>query len=130
MGSFINMNEVWAKLVVQAPGLIIALVILLGLYKLMRDFGLEFIKAQQDQAKSLASQATAMTGLTNSIGEFIMRDNGDHSEMRILMKFAVKGSETIKHTLGDLGKSINDLNVNVDELRQEVRDVKGGPDAD
>lgn len=86
MTNLITMNEVWAELMVQAPGLVIALIILLGLYKLLSKFGTTFVESQQEQAKSMASQATSMTGLTSSIGEFIRRDNTGHRATMILLK--------------------------------------------
>ncbi len=86
MGSLVNMNEVWAELLTQAPGLVIALLILIGLYRLLSKFGTIFVETQQEQAKSMASQATSMTGLTSSIGDFIRRDNTGHKETMILLK--------------------------------------------
>ena len=130
MTSFINMNEVWAELLIQAPGLILALLMLWGLYRLLRDFGIDFIQAQKDQAVSMSSQAKSMTGLTRSIGEFIQRDNGDHAEMRILMKLSVSSGERIKGTLGKLTGSISQLTTNVEGLRREVKVVKGETHAD
>ncbi len=70
-------------------GLLIALVILLGLYRLADKHGTEFIQAQKDQAVAMGRQAESMEDMKTSIKEFIGRDNSEHREILILQKLTV-----------------------------------------
>ncbi len=70
-------------------GLMIALVILVGLYRLADKHGAKFIEAQQSQAVAMGKQAEAMEEMKTSIKEFIGRDNSEHREILILQKMTI-----------------------------------------
>ena len=69
------------------PGAVLALAIIYALYKLAdKHFG-AFITAQQAQATALTAQASSMEGLKVSIQAFVAKDNGEHREMLVLLKY-------------------------------------------
>ncbi len=80
-------------------GLLIALVILLGLYRLADKHGTEFIKAQQSQAVAMGKQAEAMEEMKTSIKEFIGRDNSEHREILILQKMTIDKLKRLEESL-------------------------------
>lgn len=92
----------WAEIIKYlcfwGPGALIATVIVLSLTKLsgkiidkwlggLMDLGKDFIGAQKAQAESLAKMAQGTEGLRNCISEFVNRDNKEHREMTILLKY-------------------------------------------
>jgi hypothetical protein len=73
-------------------GAVMALVMLVGLYRIAHRLGVEFIRAQQAQAEALARQAQSMEGLRESVQSMLLRDNSEHREMLVLLKYiAQKG---------------------------------------
>jgi hypothetical protein len=68
-------------------GAFIALFVLFGLYRIAGRLGGGFIDAQQGQAEALGSQAQALEGLTRSIEDFVRKDNTEHREMLVLLRF-------------------------------------------
>lgn len=81
-------EKVWIEAVANAgTGALIALFILLGLYRIANRLGVEFIKAQNAQAEALARQARSMEGLTRSIEDFVGMDGSEHREMLVLLRF-------------------------------------------
>ncbi len=92
-------NEVLKSLVFWGPGMIIAVVLIAAFYKLADKYLGEFIKAQQGQAESLAKLAQGTEGLRDSIQGFITRDNSEHREMTILLKYIVQKLDD--HVEGD-----------------------------
>ncbi|MDA8155910.1 MAG: hypothetical protein M0Z52_05595 [Actinomycetota bacterium] len=86
--------QIVQALINAGGGLLIALVILFGLYRLANRFGGRFIAAQQAQAEalgaqaqSLARQAVSMEDLKECINSLISRDNSEHREMLVLLKY-------------------------------------------
>lgn len=76
-------------LISAGGGLLIALVILTGLYRLADKYGIQFIQAQQAQAVAMGQQAESMDEMKCSIKEFIGRDNSEHREILILQKMTI-----------------------------------------
>lgn len=74
-------------------GAIMAFVILLGLYRMANRLGIEFVKAQKEQAQALARQAQSMEGLRESIQGFFSKDNSEHREMLVLLKYIAQKHE-------------------------------------
>lgn len=68
-------------------GSLIALMMVLGLYRIVRGLGVRFIEAEQRQAEALGAQAQALAGLSSSVSEFMNRDNSEHREMLVLLRF-------------------------------------------
>ncbi len=109
MSNLVNLNAIWAELLTQAPGLVVALCVLGGLYRLLNKYGDTFIKTQQSMAESMGAQAQAMTSLTGSMQGFITRDNGDHQEMMIILKLMEADTKGIKRRLNELDDIKNSL---------------------
>jgi hypothetical protein len=74
-------------LVEAGVGAFIALFILAGLYRMASGLGAKFISAQQSQAEALGAQAQSLEGLTRSIRDFVVRDNSEHREMLVLLRY-------------------------------------------
>ena len=72
------------------PGLLIALVMLYGVYKLLlrlgRDVGVKIVGALEKPAAALNQQAQSMDKLTSSIQEYVGRDQMEHKEIILLLK--------------------------------------------
>lgn len=79
-------------------GALIALLILLGLYRIANRLGLEFVKAQKGQAEALARQAQSMEGLREAISEFFTREGSQHREMLVLLRYIAQRQELQKET--------------------------------
>jgi hypothetical protein len=77
-------------------GAFIALIVLIGLYRIAHRLGIEFIRAQQAQAEALAQQARSMEGLKESIHIFVTRDNSEHREMLVLLRFMAQQQQTLE----------------------------------
>ena len=69
------------------PGLLIGVMILAGLFRLADRVGMRLVAASEGQASALAAQAEAMQGLTTAIRDFVTRDNSEHREMLVLLRF-------------------------------------------
>ncbi len=82
--------DIAKALISQAGGLLIALVILVGLYRLAHKFGEAFLKAQRAQAEALGKQAQSMTDLHCTLSDYFKRDNTEHREILILQKLTVE----------------------------------------
>ena len=91
--------QVVQALINAGGGLLIALVILLGLYRLADKHGTEFIAAQQAQAVAMGKQAESMEDMKTSIKEFIGRDNSEHREILILQKLTIDKLKGLEDSL-------------------------------
>lgn len=87
--------EVAKTLVFWGPGAVIAALIIFALYKLADKFAGRAIEAQQAQAVALASQASAMQDLQKSMQEYVNKDNGEHREMLVLMKYTAQHIQSL-----------------------------------
>lgn len=79
-------HEIVRALVDAGSGAVIALVMLVGLYRIVRGMGGSFIEAQRRQAEALGAQAQSVAGLTMAIQDFVKSDNTEHREMLLLLK--------------------------------------------
>ncbi|MDA8087811.1 MAG: hypothetical protein M0Z75_14060 [Nitrospiraceae bacterium] len=91
--------QIMQALINAGGGLLIALVILLGLYRLADKHGTQFIHAQQAQAVAMGKQAEAMEEMKTSIKEFIGRDNSEHREILILQKLTIDKLKGLEESL-------------------------------
>jgi hypothetical protein len=55
--------------------------------RLIMNIGMRMVAAFEAQADAISKQANSMEGLTNSIREFVGRDNSEHREMLVLLKY-------------------------------------------
>lgn len=89
-------QELLKALINAGVGAVIALIILVGLYRITSRLGLKFIEAQQEQATALIRQAQSMEGLTKSIQDFVQRDNSEHREMLVLLRFIAQQQQVFE----------------------------------
>ncbi|MCE5256050.1 MAG: hypothetical protein LLF89_04305, partial [Spirochaetaceae bacterium] len=91
-------DDIFKNLVFWGPGAVIAGLMILAFYCLASKFiekfvsgfleiGKDFVSAQKEQAASLAKMAQGTEGLRDSINQFVTRDNQEHREMIILLKY-------------------------------------------
>ncbi|MDA8155580.1 MAG: hypothetical protein M0Z52_03870 [Actinomycetota bacterium] len=92
----LGINPDIAKALISAGGgLLIALVILIGLYRLANKYGGKFIEAQQAQAEALGRQAQSLTDLQCSAQAYFSNDNREHREILILQKLTFEKLENL-----------------------------------
>jgi hypothetical protein len=68
------------------PFFILAVLMLYGLYRLVRGVGMKVVGAMEKPAEALNKQAQSMDKLTNSIQEYVGRDQTEHKEIILLLK--------------------------------------------
>jgi hypothetical protein len=72
------------------PGILIALIMLYGLYKLVYkiaiNVGLKIVAALEKPSEALSLQARSMDRLTESIQQYVSLDQTEHREIIILLK--------------------------------------------
>lgn len=88
------MDSDLTKLAIQSaiqwgPGMLMAILVLVGLYRLAKTVGAKIVESSE-------KQAIAIEGLTNSIDGFISRDNSEHREMIILIKVMMEKIERME----------------------------------
>lgn len=76
------------------PGLLIAALLLAGLFRLASGVGMKMVAASEKQAAALSAQAQSMEGLTRSIADFVGRDGSEHREMLVLLRFIAQRQES------------------------------------
>lgn len=80
----------------HGPGMVLAIVILFGIYKLFRLLGLRFVSSMEDQAKALTVQADSMKNLTQSLQQYMGRDQLEHKEIIILQKVILEEIKKVR----------------------------------
>ena len=101
-----NWMDLLKSLIFWGPGAVLALAMIWALYKLADKHGGAFIAAQQAQATALTAQAQSMEGLKTSMQAFVAKDNGEHREMLLLLKYLAQDKQEM------------------DELRQDHENMK------
>jgi len=81
------------------PGMVIAALVLYGLYRLTRGIGLKIVAALEKPAEALNHQAESMDKLTGSIQGFVDRDRSEHREIIILQKVLVERFDHLEDRL-------------------------------
>lgn len=85
------------KAVVDAGvGALIALIVLMGVYRIISGLGNRFVDAEHRQAEAMGAQAQAVSGLTASIQEFVRTDNTEHREMLVLLRFIAQQQKELE----------------------------------
>jgi len=107
------------------PGLLIALIMLYGLYKLLfklgRDVGLKIVGALEKPTDALGQQAASMDRLTLSIKDYVGRDANEHQEIIILQK-------VIRRELKETREDISDMKLQSDRIEKRLKEIPyGGP---
>jgi hypothetical protein len=109
------------------PGAIIAALIILAFYRLADKFiekfvsgfmeiGHEFISAQKEQAASMAKMAQGTEGLRDCINNFVNRDNQEHREIIILLKYTREQINQITETMDAIAAHMN---------KEQTHDIRG-----
>ena len=130
MRDIFNVNPLISEMLSSAAGSVIALVILWGIYRLVRQFldklmvmGKEFIEAQQ-------SQATSMSGLTGAITQVVSRDDKSHQELRILLKVIsgeVRGIRENAQSIPDIKNKVAEID-HIKNKMEDLDDIKAKVD--
>lgn len=89
-------HEVLKALINAGTGALIALVMLVGLYRMAGRLGAKFIETQERQAQALGAQAQSIEGLTGSIRDFVGRDTSEHREMLVLLRFMAQRQQAFE----------------------------------
>lgn len=88
-----NWTQIFAKgcnsFIDWGPGMLIAALVLYGLYRLIKSIGLKIVMALEKPSDALNRQAESMDKLTGSIQGFVDRDRNEHREIIILQKVLV-----------------------------------------
>jgi len=83
------------------PGLLIALIMLYGLYRLLlrlgEKVGIKILGALEKPSAALNQQAESMDRLTLSIKDYVGRDQSEHREIIMLQKIILDRIEGIKN---------------------------------
>lgn len=85
--------EVVKTLINTGVGGFIAILMIVLIYRLFNTYGAAFIKAQQDMAKSMAQQAQSMEFMRTGVMKYVERDNAEHREMMVLLKYIAQAQE-------------------------------------
>lgn len=112
-------EEILKHMVFWGPGALIAGLMILAFYRLGEKFiekfvsgflsiGQDFITAQKEQAAALAKMAHGTEGLRDSINTFVTRDNQEHREMIILLKYT-------REQIGQMTESIEAIARHIQE---------------
>jgi len=103
------------------PGAVIAGLMIVAFYRLasriidkfvsgLLSIGRDFVSAQNEQAASLAKMAQGTEGLRDSINLFVTRDNQEHREMIILLKYTRDEIGEMVERMDEIGKFIQEKN--------------------
>ncbi len=74
------------SLIQWGPGMVMAALVLYGLFRLVNTVGIKMVAASEQQAAALSAQAESMQALTKSLQDFVSRDNNEHKEILIMLK--------------------------------------------
>ena len=77
------------------PGLVLAIVMLYGLYRFLRGIGVKIVTALEKPSDSLSQQARSMDRMTESISAYVLKDQSEHREIIILQKIILNRIEVI-----------------------------------
>lgn len=92
----LSWSEIVKSLIFWGPGALIAGLIILAIYKFASNIGAKFIEAQVAQAEALGKQAQSMEGLKESIQNFVSKDNSEHREMLVLLRFIAQQQQSFE----------------------------------
>jgi hypothetical protein len=105
------------------PGLLIALIMLYGLYKLLlklgKDVGLKIVGALEKPTDALSQQAASMDRLTTSINDYVSRDANEHQEIIILQK-------VIRRELIETRSDLIDIKKQSDRIEKSLGEIPHG----
>jgi len=91
----VRLDPLYAALMNAGVGGFIAVLILVGLYYIVKSLGGRFVEAQARQAEALGAQAAAMASLSTSVQRFMERDNTEHREMLVLLRLIAQHQQEL-----------------------------------
>ena len=111
--------DIHKSLIWWGPGAVIAGLLILAFYRLADKFidkavtgfmsiGTDFVAAQKEQAVALGKVAQGTEGLRDSINSFVCRDNQEHREIIILLKYTREQVEQTRESIEDIAKHIKE----------------------
>jgi len=82
------MSEPLSEALINAGvGAFIAVMLLVGIYRLVNRYFRDFIDVQRGQVEAVTRQARSMEALTEAIQHSTQQDNSEHREMLVLLRF-------------------------------------------
>lgn len=84
------------SLIDWGPGMLIAALILWGLYRFIKSVGMRIVEALEKPSGALSQQAQSMDRLTQALHNYIARDLSEHREIIILQKIIIEKIERIE----------------------------------
>ncbi len=128
----ISAPEILKNVAYWGPGMIIAALMIYAFYRLADKFiekfvsglmslGSDFVKAQKEQAVSLAKMAQGTEGLRECINTFVNRDNQEHREMILLQKYIRGEMEQMAAAIQDIPKQLTTSVENIVQNREGTR---------
>lgn len=97
-------SAVIKALVDAGVGTFLALLILIGLYRITNRLGGKFIEAQQAQATAMGEQAASMKSLTDTVQKSLSRDNSEHREMLVLLRYIAQQQQAFEEVRREHGE--------------------------
>lgn len=83
-------------LVDQGPVFLLAVIMLYGLYRLIKGIGLKMVAALEKPAEALNRQAQSMERLSDCIQSSVNRDQLEHKEIIILQKVILEEVKKVR----------------------------------
>jgi hypothetical protein len=93
MNELTSWGTLFRSLVFWGPGAVLAVVIVLCLYKLAGRFLAQFIGTQEALAIATAKQADSMEGMRDAVQAYVTKDNLEHKEILVLLKYIAQHQE-------------------------------------
>ena len=109
------------------PGLLLAVIILYGIYKILLHFGKEvgvkIIGALEKPAAALEKQAQSMDRLTTSVRDYVARDGSEHQEIIILQKVI---RQELKETRKQAEEDMVTIREQSDRIERHMKEIPHG----
>ena len=90
------LQKAFNSLIDWGPGMLIAALMLYGLYRLVKGIGLKIVGALEKPSGALSQQASSMDRLTDAIHSYVARDLSEHREIIILQKIIIEKIEKLE----------------------------------
>ena len=89
-------QKAFNSLIDWGPGMLIAALMLYGLFRLIKGIGLRIVEALEKPSGALNQQAMSMDRLTNALHAYVGRDLSEHREIIILQKIIIEKIERLE----------------------------------
>jgi hypothetical protein len=120
--------DLFKTLIDAGVGGALAALILFLTYKLvsrlLMTVGLKIAGSLQAQAEALTKQSVSMESLAKSIQEFCSRDNNEHREIILLLKYISKRTDAIKEQSDARSETLDEIRKKMDDGQKERQETK------